>query len=127
MSGNQIFNTHRTWEDWLVMLCGALVVISPALVGETHDASAWLNAVTIGVLIVGVGFLEYSVPQRWEEVGLAVLGCWLIVSPFIFGYSDAGALRFWHSGLGGLAIVLAVLQLWQDWNLTDKDLLERQR
>jgi hypothetical protein len=120
-------NTHRTWEDWLVMLCGALVVFSPGLTGDTHGAPVWLNAVTIGLLILGIGFLEYSVLQRWEEVALALIGVWLIIAPFVFGYADAGQLRLWHSGLGGLAIVLAVLQLWQDWDLTDKELLQRER
>lgn len=128
MSGINIhMDTHRTWEDWLAMLCGLLVVLSPALTRDTHGASVWLNAVTIGLLILGIGFLEYSVLQRWEEVGLGLLGVWLIISPFAFGYANEGELRLLHSGLGGVAIVLAVLQLWQDWKLTDDELHQRER
>ena len=29
MSDFRFFNTHRTWEDWLGMLLGVLIVVSP--------------------------------------------------------------------------------------------------
>ena len=51
-------------------------------------------------------------------------GLWLIASPYIFGYSDDGMLRFWHTSLGGLVVLLAALQLWQDWGLKDEDMLK---
>ena len=31
-------------------------------------------------------------------------------------------LRFWHTGLGGIVVLLAALQLWQDWDLSEQDL-----
>jgi hypothetical protein len=60
--------------------------------------------------------------QRWEEVATILAGLWLIASPYIFGYSHDGLLRFWHSSLGGLVVLLAALQLWQDWKLSDQEL-----
>jgi hypothetical protein len=53
-----------------------------------------------------------------------VAGLWLIASPYIFGYSGDGTLRFWHTSLGGLVVLLAALQLWQDWGLKDEDMLK---
>ena len=38
----------------------------------------------------------------------------LIASPFVFGYS--GALRSWHIALGALVVLLALFELWQDWD-----------
>ena len=59
--------------------------------------------------------------QRWEEAGEIACGLWLIVSPFIFGYAEAGALSYWHFVLGAaIVVLLAVLELWQNWKLSDE-------
>ena len=31
-------------------------------------------------------------------------------------------LRMWHIALGGFAVLLGALQLWQDWRLSDQEL-----
>jgi hypothetical protein len=46
----------------------------------------------------------------------------LIASPFIFGYADAGTLRYWHFILGIAVVLLAALELRQDWKLSDAEL-----
>lgn len=131
MSDFRYFNTHRTWEDWLGMLLGVLIVLSPWFpslasheVVDAQRGSVILNAFLVGILVFGVGQLEYSALQRWEEVAGIVLGLWLIASPYIFGYSGDGMLRFYHSTLGSLVLLLSVLQLWQDWGLNDQDMLK---
>jgi SPW repeat len=129
MSDLGYFKTHRTWEDWLGMLLGVLIVLSPwfpmqadhEMVDEERSFII-LNAFTVGILVFGLAQLEYVALQRWEEVAEIALGVWLIASPYIFGYSGDGLLRFWHSSLGGLVVLLATLQLWQDWDLSDQDL-----
>jgi hypothetical protein len=30
-------------------------------------------------------------------------------------------LQYWHFGLGAVVVLLAVLELWQDWNLSDEE------
>jgi len=125
------FRTHRTWEDWCGMLLGVMIVLSPWFPAETgHEvvdaerSLVILNTVTIGLLVFGLAQLEYVALQRWEEVAAIVLGLWLIASPYIFGYSSDGLLRFYHSSFGGLVVLLAALQLWQDWDLNDQDMLK---
>jgi hypothetical protein len=128
MSGFGFFNKHRTWEDWFGMLLGVLIVVSPWFPFSSHDvmdaerSTMILNTFVVGMLVFGLAQLEYVALQRWEEVAEIALGVWLIASPYIFGYSGDGLLRFWHSSLGGLVVLLATLQLWQDWDLSDQDL-----
>ena len=129
MSDLGYFKTHRTWEDWLGMLLGVLFVLSPWFpmqadheMVDAERSFIILNAFTVGILVFGLAQLEYVALQRWEEVAEIVLGVWLIASPYIFGYSGDGLLRFWHSSLGGLVVLLATLQLWQDWELSEQDL-----
>jgi O-antigen/teichoic acid export membrane protein len=103
-----IFNVHRTWEDWVSMVLGVLIGLSPWLAGQQGDQIV----------------LELAGLQRWEESGEIACGLWLIVSPFIFGYAEAGTLRYWHFVLGALVALLAMVELWQDWKLTDKELAQ---
>ena len=106
-----------------------LIVLSPWFptqasheVIEAERSFVILNTLTIGILIFGLAQLEYVALQRWEEVAAILAGLWLIASPYMFGYSGEGLLRFWHSSLGGLVVLLAALQLWQDWDLSEQDL-----
>jgi hypothetical protein len=131
MSDFRYFNTHRTWEDWLGMLFGVLIVLSPWFPTQTSheivDADrsyVILNAFAVGIIVFGLGQLEYVALQRWEEVAGILLGLWLIASPYMFGYSGDGMLSFYHSTLGSLVLLLAALQLWQDWDLSDQDMLK---
>ncbi len=130
MSDTEFFNTHRSWEDWFGMVLGVLIVLSPWLTGQPNygfgemsdHGIAVLNTILVGVLVFGLAQMEYIALRRWEEMCEMVLGLWLIVSPYIFGYSGGGTLRFLHATLGGLVLLLALLKLWQDWDLSDQEL-----
>jgi hypothetical protein len=119
-----IFNIHRTWEDWASMVLGVLIGFSPWFAGQQGDQMVNWNAVIVGALVIALGALELTGLQRWEQGGEIACGLWLIVSPFIFGYAEADALRYWHFVLGALVALLAVVELWQDWNLSDKELAQ---
>jgi hypothetical protein len=129
MSDFSFIKTHRTWEDWCGMLLGALIVASPWFPIQDHSPiverqTMILNTVAIGLVVFGLSQLEYVALQRWQEVAEIVLGLWLIASPAIFGYSNDGLMLLWHSALGVLVVLLGALQLWQDWELSDQDLLK---
>ena len=124
MSGIRFLKIHRSWEDWVSMLIGVLIGISPWLAEQQVDQAVMWNAVLVGALVLGLAQLEYVSLQRWEETGEIVLGLWLIASPFTFGYAETGALRYWHFILGAIVVLLAALELWQDWRLSDKELTQ---
>jgi hypothetical protein len=131
MSDFRLLGTHKTWEDWCGMLLGVLIILSPWFPTQTaHDivdsdrSLMILNAFTVGILVLGLAQLEYVALQRWQEVAEIVLGLWLIASPAIFGYANDGLMLLWHSVLGVLVVLLGALQLWQDWELSDQDLLK---
>jgi hypothetical protein len=122
-----IFNVHRNWEDWASMLLGVLIGLSPWLAGQQNDPTIAWNAVIVGALVLGLGALELSGLQRWEEAGEIACGLWLIVSPFVFGYADTGELRYWHFVLGALVALLAAVEMWQDRKLSDEELAQHGR
>ena len=128
MSGNRFFSRHRPWEDWVGMLLGVLIMVSPWFpmqVSDTVDlerSHLVLNSFVVGMLVLGLAQLEYVALHRWEEVGSVLLGLWLIASPLVLGYSSDQALQAWHILLGALVAILGALQLWQDCNLSEQDL-----
>jgi len=124
MSGTQFFKTHRSWEDWVSMLIGVLIGFSPWLADQQGDQAVIWNAILVGALVLVLAQLEYVSLQRWQEIGATILGLWLIASPFIFGYAEAGPLRHWHYVLGAVTVLLAAWALWQDWRLSDKELAQ---
>lgn len=131
MSKFRFLGIHRTWEDWLGMLLGLLIVLSPWFPTQTTvdvvdgDRSIMiLNTFTVGIIVLGLAQLEYVALQRWEEVAEIVLGLWLVASPAVFGYANDSLMLFWNAALGVLVVLLGALQLWQDWDLNDQDLLK---
>jgi hypothetical protein len=128
MSDNRFFSTHRPWEDWVGMLLGVLIMVSPWFPLQASDvidverSHLVLNSFVVGMLVLGLAQLEYVALHRWEEVGSILLGLWLIASPFVLGYSADQALQAWHILLGALVAIVGALQLWQDWNLSEQEL-----
>lgn len=120
---SRLFTIHRSWEDWLGMALGLAIALSPWAAGDNVGHAAVWNAALVGAAVFFLAELGYVALRRWEEIGQILLGLWLVLSPYIFGYFNAGSLRFWHSTLGGLVILLAALELWQDWERSDKEML----
>ena len=112
------------------MLIGMLIVVSPWFPFSSHDvmdaerSTMILNTFVVGMLVFGLAQLEYVALQRWQEIAEIVLGLWLIASPAIFGYANDNLMLLWHSVLGVLVVLLGALQLWQDWDLSEEDLLK---
>lgn len=120
MAGVRLLHTHRTWEDYAGIVLAVVIGLSPWLAGHEHEAAMW-NAAAVGVLLLALAAFELVDLQRSEEVGEIALGLWLIASPFAFGYAE-GALAIWHFVLGAAVVLLAALELWQDWNLNNTEL-----
>lgn len=118
---------HRTWEDGVGLLLGLMIGLTPWLFEEPSAPAVVLNSGLIGLAVLMLAQLELVRLRRWEEASQLACGLWLSASPFVFGYVDAGHLRFWHWALGGVVVLLAVLELWQDWRRSDQDLAKHGR
>lgn len=122
MTRIRLFNAHRNWEDWVGLLVGVLIGLSPWLAGQMGSQTMMLNAILTGAMVFVLAEYEAADLHRWQEGVEIALGSWVAASPFIFGYSADGPLRFWHVVLGAVTVILGVLELWQDWNLSNKEL-----
>lgn len=118
----KFLGVHRNWEDWLIILLGTLISVSPWIPGEMSSHTAMSNAVILGLVLFVLGELEATDLHRWQEGCVIALGLWLGASPFVFGYSESGSLRFWHFTLALIVIILGAVELLQDWKLSDQEL-----
>ena len=125
MARTRLIRDHRNWEDWLSMLLGVVIGISPWLAGQQDNLVINWNAFLVGAAIVALGTLEAIALSRWEEGAEMAAGAWLVASPFVFGYADP--LRTWHFVLGAAVVLLAAFELWQDWKLSDRELAKHGR
>jgi hypothetical protein len=122
MAGFRFLGVHRTWEDWIGMLLGVAIGLSPWFVGYQDDPVVMLNATAVGLVVLTLACFELVTLHRSEEVAGIACGLWLIASPFVFGYADGGALMALHVVLGAAVVLLEALELWQDWRLSARQL-----
>ena len=104
------------------MVLGVLIALTSWMVGDAGSQAVVANAAIIGILVLALGASEFLDLRRWEEGLETACGLWLIASPFVFGYANAGTLRYWHFALGAAVVLLAVSELRQDWNLSRAEL-----
>jgi hypothetical protein len=127
MASIRILNVHRSWEDLIAIVLGVVIALSPWPAQSTYlgcpvTTDVVWNAMLVGILVSLLGAIELVDLHRWEQVGETACGVWLIASPYIFGYAGGGMLQYWHFGLGAAVALLALTELWQDWNLSDQQL-----
>lgn len=106
----------KHWQDPINALLGIWLMLSPWAVGYSDDRVALANALVVGVALVAVAAGAMLVPRAWEEWTEAVLGVWLVASPWVLGFGGlTGAMRA-VVATGAAIMVLAL------WTLaTDKD------
>ena len=103
----------------LGLVLGLTIGLSPWFYDEPVVPAVLLNSAVTGLAVLALAQLELVRLRRWEEVAELVCGLWLTASPFIFHYAHQDHLRFWHWALGAIVSILALFELWQDWNRTD--------
>jgi len=101
--------TVKHWQDPANLALGLWLVISPwALSYQTETYALW-NALILGVLVAALAAFELFQVKAWEEWASVGLGVWLVISPWVLGFS-AGGSAMWNAMIVGLAV--AVLALW---------------
>jgi hypothetical protein len=94
-----------TGISWINILLGIWVIISPFVLGfSLLHAALWNNVATGGAIAI-LALIRTGVPQQsgWSWVN-AILGIWLIISPFALGFVNGAAL--WNNVILGIIITI---------------------
>ena len=105
----RVLGVHRSWEDWFGMLLGFATGLSPWISGQMGSQNIMFNAIIVGAMLFVLAEFEAVNLHRWQESCVVLLGVWLGASPFVFGYSAVGPLRYWHFAFAAVVIVLAAV------------------
>lgn len=127
MARQSSISEHRTWEDWVALLLGVIVLSTPWLAGQTDLTAAVSAASGIGIALIIVSGLELARLSRWQEYATLLLGLALMAAPTIFAYSMSEPIAGWHHTLGALVAILSLFEIWQDWRLSDDQLAQHGR
>jgi hypothetical protein len=96
------------WQDSLTFLLGAVLFFSPWLFGFEAHAAAALNAHVVGAVLAVMALMALFAFQTWEEWVSGLLGAWLVISPWVLGFSGSNTALLTHVLVGIAAIVLAI-------------------
>ncbi len=108
------------WQDWLNLLLGAWLFISPwalgfvkvdGAAGSTTYSHAAFNAWIFGVIVVILSIAALARTQPWEEWLNLLAGIWLFISPWVLSYSGMRT-ALWNALIvGALVFILACWDL----------------
>lgn len=97
------------WRDAINLVLGIWLIVSPlALVYTGQAAPAW-NAYVVGVVIAVLSAAALWQFQKWEEWLSAVFGAWLVISPWVLGFS-ASQVPTWNQIVVG--IIVGAVAFW---------------
>lgn len=100
----------RRWQDWANLILGLWLVLSPWLLGFSGTPAALWNALLIGVAVGLMALLHLRDGPMWEEWVKVILGVWLILSPWVLGFSGV-ANAMWNAVIVGLLVGVLALSV----------------
>jgi hypothetical protein len=121
-------STER-WRDWVMLVLGAWLFLSPWILGFAGGApagaeptvagpaaAAW-NAWIVGVVITALAIWAIVKFAEWQDWLTGILGVWLIIAPWVLGFSSLTAAA-WNQVIVGLLVV--ALAAWELWDVRQK-------
>jgi hypothetical protein len=99
----------KHWQDPINIVAGLWMIVSPWVLAYNTDARPTWNAVILGILIAAVALYALVKVFAWEEWANVAYGAWLVISPWVLGFSSLTQATYNHVVVG---LVVAVLALW---------------
>jgi hypothetical protein len=103
--------SSRSWIDGTNLVLGAILFCLPWVILPTTQAIEW-NAWIAGGLVAFNAGCALTGFAAWEEWTNLVLGLWVAISPWLFGFQGNVAATWTYVVLGCGVATLAGVQLW---------------
>lgn len=104
------------WASGLNILAGLWLIVAPFVFRYGVAAAIW-NDVVVGAVIAVLAIMRATSPERWQSLSWTntILGVWLIIAPFVLGYSATTMAMRNDIFLG---IIVVALSLWSGYETT---------
>lgn len=97
------------WPNWLTLLLAVWLFISPWVLA-TAVAGAWAwNFWVVAVVLAVLSIAALAQIAEWEDWVNLVLGVWLFISPWIYGYTGTTNIS-WNSYIVG--VLVGLVSIW---------------
>ena len=98
------------WQDYVALVAGVLLALTP-LWSDPGTNGMWAMVVLGGLLAVTSLWSLYDPGAMTSEYSHAVLGVLMVVTPWVFSYTDITVAAFtsWIVGVVAVAVGLAAL------------------
>jgi hypothetical protein len=100
-------------QDWVSLVCAALLFISPWILGFSGDVTATRAAWITGVVVAIFAVAAVAQFAEWEEWISLALGVWMIVAPWVVGFSAVGLAVATFVVLGVVVALASASEIWQ--------------
>jgi hypothetical protein len=108
------------WKDASNLVLGLWLAISPWALSYAGELRPARNAHIVGVIIAIAALAALTAFQQWEEWVNAALGAWLILSPYLLGFSALTS-ALWNQIIVGLLV--AILAIWAAMTTSEQSTL----
>src|SRR5208337_869745 len=107
---------HNTVQDWINLVCGALLFISPWVLGFSGDMmaarTAWVGGIVIAVMAIAA-LVQFA---EWEDWIALIAGVLMIVSPWALGFAAMQYAVWTFVVLGLIVAVASISEIWMVHN-----------
>lgn len=101
----------KSVQDWIMLVCGILLFVSPWTLGfsaETPARAAWVGGIVIAVMAIAA-LVQFA---EWQDWIALIAGVLVIVAPWALGFA-AMPFAVWAFVILGLIVALASLsEIW---------------
>lgn len=98
--------------SWVIAVAGLWEILAPFIIGYSSVTAAMVDAIILGILLLGLGLWAALVNSEGTIKGLSwtngVLGLWVLLAPFILSYSKTTGAMVNDIIIGILVVILGV-------------------
>jgi hypothetical protein len=103
---------------------GAILFLSPWLLGYGQETSAALNARFSGGIVVLLALLAVIRTHDWEEWLNVIAGLWIAGAPWLLWFENVLSARWTHVVIGFCIVAIAAFELYRIYSERD-DMISR--
>ena len=103
---------EKNVQDWINLVCGALLFVSPWVLRFSGDAMAARAAWIGGVIIFAMGLVALMQFAEWEEWIALIVGALVVIAPWALGFAAIQAAMWSCVVLGVIVVLSSISEIW---------------
>ena len=112
MASETSWRVGKSARDWINLICGVLLFISPWALAFSGNMTAATTTWVGGAVIAIMGLAALIQFAEWEDWVALVAGLLMIIAPWVMGFAAVGYAGWAFVVLGVIVAVASVSEIW---------------